>query len=283
MEDAVWIKSNLHCHSANSPDGEVPVDDLCRWYAERGYGLLAITDHNSVTDLGASPSHPSLVLVPRSVEIGGQTENILAIGIREYPSAALTAQEILDAIGRQGGMAILAHPNWRWNHWTADDLMGLHGYAGIEIVNTHMRECEGHENALHLFDEILLRGKRVLAFGNDDAHNICDERIIGQAWNEIQVAQPTLPDLMQAIRAGRFYVSTGARIRAAGLADGCFSVECPTESRITFIVNGERVWSGTGRHATYTLGRGARYIRAEVETPQGHAYTQAAFPDPTGC
>ena len=220
-----------------------------------------------------------MLLVPRSVEIGGQTQNVLAIGIHEPPPAGLTTQGTLDAISRQGGISILAHPNWRWNHWTADDLMALHGYTGIEIVNTHMRECKGNEYALHIFDEILLREKRTLAFGNDDAHNIRDERIIGQAWNEIQVVEPTYPKLMQAICVGRFYVSTGARIKGAVLDGNRFVVECPAESRITVVANGEQVHRTSGRHAGYELRGGERYLRAEVETDKGLAYTQAFFPD----
>lgn len=275
----MWVKSNLHCHSANSHDGEIPVAELCRWYARREYGLLAITDHNRITDLTGEATGGSMLLVPRSVEIGGQTQNILAIGIREFPPAGLTAQGTLDAISRQGGISILAHPNWRWNHWTADDLTVLHDYAGIEILNTHMRECEGSEYALHILDEILLRGKRTLAFGNDDAHNIRDERIIGQAWNEIQVEEPTYPKLMQAIRTGRFYVSTGARIRDVVLNGNRFVVECSAESRITVVANGERVNRTSGLGVGYELRGGERYLRAEVESHEGAAYTQAFFPD----
>lgn len=278
----MWVRSNLHCHSANSHDGEIPVPELCRWYARRGYGLLAITDHNQITDLTTAQSDGSMLLVGRSVEIGYQTENILAIGIDELPDERLTVQEKLDAIARQGGMAILAHPNWRWNHWTADQLMLLQGYIGIEIVNTHMVECEGNEFALHIFDEILLRGKRALAFGNDDAHNFTDNQVIGRAWNEILVTRPTYADLMEAIRTGRFYVSTGAHIDAARLTGDRFTIDCPVESKVMFVVNGERVESCVGRRAEYVLRGGELYVRAEVTANDGTAYTQAVFPGQVG-
>ena len=275
----MWVKGNLHCHSNQSADGEVPVAELCQWYGAREYGLLAITDHNTVTDLtGASPP-AQLTLVPRSVEIGGQTENILAIGVPEMPLRSRTSQETIDSIRSHGGIAILAHPNWRWNHWTAEDLMRLQGYVGIEIVNTHMRECDGHESALHLFDEVLLRGKRIFAFGNDDAHTLRDGQIIGQAWNMIQAPSRRYDDLKAAIHLGQFYVSTGGRISKAAMQAGQFSVECPVESRITFVVNGERLWGGVGKAAQYTLRRGEVYVRAEIESPEGRAYTQPAFLD----
>lgn len=278
----MWVKSNLHCHSANSHDAEIPVAELCQWYARRGYGLLAITDHNQITDLTTAQSDGSMLLVGRSVEIGYQTENILAIGIHELPDERLTVQEKLDAIGRQGGMTILPHPNWRWKHWTPDQLMLLQGYVGIEIVNTHMVECEGNACALHIFDEILLRGKRVLAFGNDDAHNFANDQVIGRAWNEILVLQATYADLMEAIRTGRFYVSTGARIDATGLTRDRLTIDCPVESEVTFVVNGERMRRCVGRHAEYVLSGGEFYVRAEVTTNDGTAYTQAVFPGQVG-
>lgn len=274
----MWVKGNLHCHSDHSADGTVPVAELCRWYGTRDYGLLAITDHNSVTDLTAVSPDNELALVPRSVEIGDQTENILAIGITGMPPKGRTSQETIDAIRSQGAIAILAHPNWRWNHWSADDLVALQGYVGIEVLNTHMRECEGHESAWHLFDEALLRGKRLLAFGNDDAHDTHDEQIIGQAWNVIESESRGYRDLKAALELGRFYVSTGGRITRAAMEGGGFNVECPVDSRITFVVNGERISCGTRKAAQYMLRPGEIYVRAEIESPEGRAYTQAAFP-----
>ena len=275
----MWVKGNLHCHSIHSPDGEVPVADLCQWYRDHHYGFLAITDHNSVTDLTGVAAPDQLTLVPRSVEIGEQTENILAIGVAEMPPRGRTSQATIDEIRSRGGIAILAHPNWRWNHWTADDLVTLQGYTGIEVLNTHMRECEGHESAFHLFDEVLLRGKRVFAFGNDDAHNAHDEKIIGQAWNMIESESHGYADLRDAIQAGRLYASTGGRITRAVMQGGRFIVECPVDSRIVFVVNGERVLCKTGKGAQYELRHGEMYVRAEIESPEGRAYTQAAFPE----
>jgi hypothetical protein len=155
----------------------------------------------------------------------------------------------------------------------------LQGYIGIEVLNTHMRECEGHESAFHLFDEVLLRGKRIFAFGNDDAHNTYDEEIIGQAWNMIESDGYGYEDLRDAIQSGRLYVSTGGRITTAVMRGGRFNVECPVDSRIVFVVNGERVLSTTGKGARYDLRRGAMYVRVEIESSEGRAYTQAAFPE----
>jgi hypothetical protein len=74
-------------------------------------------------------------------------------------------------------------------------------------------------------------------------------------------------------------VSTGGRITKAVIRGGRFSVECPVDSRIVFVVNGERVLCRMGKGAQYELRHGETYVRAEIESPEGGAYTQAAFPD----
>jgi len=275
----IWVKANFHCHSDNSADGEVPVDELCRWYADRGYGLLAVTDHNIITPLQSSPDSP-LALVPRSVELGGTRENVLAIGVRDMPPRECPAQEIIDGIRDAGGLAILAHPNWCWNHWSAHDLVRLDGYVGIEIVNTHMRECDGHERALHVYDEALLRGKRLWAFGNDDAHNLRDQRIGGRVWNMILAGSRRVDDVLSAVAAGEFYVSSGTRLRRVTRGSGFLQVTVEDEARITFVVNGERVASHTGREAVHRLRPGERFVRAEVESDAGVAFTQPVYAAP---
>ena len=61
----VWLKGNLHTHTDRS-DGDSPAETVVRWYRDHGYGFLALTDHDTVTDTAAlaSAAGPDLVLVP---------------------------------------------------------------------------------------------------------------------------------------------------------------------------------------------------------------------------
>ncbi len=45
-----WLKGSTHVHTIHSGDSRVPVADVVKWYGERGYDFLVITDHNRVTE-----------------------------------------------------------------------------------------------------------------------------------------------------------------------------------------------------------------------------------------
>src|SRR5690606_33692899 len=61
-----FLKGQLHTHSAGSYDAKEPPDALLRFYAERGYDFVAITDHNRVTlapPPSAAPSVSPLLVI----------------------------------------------------------------------------------------------------------------------------------------------------------------------------------------------------------------------------
>ena len=47
---ARYFKGNLHTHTLNS-DGDSTPDDVVRWYRERDYQFLTLTDHNYLTSV----------------------------------------------------------------------------------------------------------------------------------------------------------------------------------------------------------------------------------------
>lgn len=61
----LWLKGSLHTHSDRS-DGDSTPEAVVRWYREHGYGFLAITDHDRITDPAplADAAGPELLLIP---------------------------------------------------------------------------------------------------------------------------------------------------------------------------------------------------------------------------
>ena len=47
-----WYKGNTHTHTTVS-DGDSPPSDVVRWYRQRDYDFLVLSDHNAVTALDA--------------------------------------------------------------------------------------------------------------------------------------------------------------------------------------------------------------------------------------
>jgi predicted metal-dependent phosphoesterase TrpH len=84
-----------------------------------------------------------LLLSGCEVTAGGG--HVVAVGITEPIEPRQPRQVVIDAINAQGGVAILAHPNWgkTFCHWQQDDLASLHGYAGIEVFNGNILRDDG--------------------------------------------------------------------------------------------------------------------------------------------
>ena len=47
-----WYKGNTHTHTLES-DGDSTPDEVTRWYHERGYHFLVLSDHNVLTQVDA--------------------------------------------------------------------------------------------------------------------------------------------------------------------------------------------------------------------------------------
>ena len=50
-----WFRGNLHTHSTNS-DGLLSPEEVLRFYKDRGYDFLAISDHRVTTEIANQDS-----------------------------------------------------------------------------------------------------------------------------------------------------------------------------------------------------------------------------------
>ena len=107
-----WFKGNTHAHSLNS-DGDVPVDDVVRWYRTHGYHFTFITDHEFFTDV--APLNGLFAGANRFLVIAGQevTQRIAdsahAGGVRQAHVNALGTTRLVPTLGERNiarGMTI---------------------------------------------------------------------------------------------------------------------------------------------------------------------------------
>lgn len=80
-EPEVWLKGSTHVHAKASGDSSMPIPDVIRWYEERGYDFIAITDHNRVSEIDgadtrghialrdADPNNPKALVVLSGIEL----------------------------------------------------------------------------------------------------------------------------------------------------------------------------------------------------------------------
>jgi hypothetical protein len=287
-----WFRGVFHCHTTNS-DGARSVASVIAWYSEHGYDFISITDHNQLT-AAPRPQANQMLLVPGTeVDVGraqlGEPFHIVGIGLRtmiEIPRDAdarhrLVPQEVIHALSQAGAAVFAAHPYW--SGLVADDLLQLQGVAGIEVfnANTEVEIGKGY-SGVH-WDDCLSRGKLFLGAANDDAHWRLHD--YGCAWTMLRAEDLTPESVVEGLRTGAFYASTGAVIENVNYNGAAVTVHVapPGASEVRFICDrrwGQRVAADGApiETATYALRGREKYVRVEITSPSGgRAWTNPLF------
>ena len=199
------ITINLHMHTPYS-DGYCSHTEIARAAIKTGLDAVIITDHNVWVEglEGYYEEEEKRVLVLVGEEVHDQARqpqknHLLVFGAnREMNPLAADPQLLIDSVIRAGGLAFLAHPidpealrfnqeDLSWVNWD------VHNYTGIELWNA-MSEFKSHlqgypqalfyafnfdrvahgpfPDTLRLWDELLEKGRKVVAIGGSDAHQL---------------------------------------------------------------------------------------------------------------
>lgn len=269
-----WLRGNLHSHTTNS-DGKFSLEELVRNYEAAGYDFLVITDHNKVTPV--ENVNADLLILPGS-EISSGEGHIVAVNIKEPISPNQPSQAVIDAVNAQGGVAILAHPNWGENfcHWRQEDMASLRGYAGIEVFNGNILRDSGSPLASDRWDMLLSSGHKCWCYGVDDTHNELD---LANGWTMVLADDPTPEAIVNALREGRCYASSGVYFEAIETDETTIRVVARNADRIAFVGrHGRWLKWVNDRLANYRVRGDEGYIRVEAFGPHGSmAWTQPFF------
>ncbi len=269
-----WFRGNLHSHSTNS-DGKFPLNELVLNYESAGYDFLVVTDHNRLTPVEDVKTR--MLLIAGS-EISTDKGHITAVNLREPIEPNLPSQTVIDAINSQGGVAILAHPNWGENfcHWKQEDISALKGYAGIEVFNGNILRDAGSPLASDRWDMILSRGVKCWGYAVDDTHNELD---LANGWTMVLADELSPEAIVAALKEGRCYASSGVFIEAIECDETSIRIVTRNADRIAFIgKHGRWLKWVDDRFASYRIRGDEGYIRVEAFGPRGGmAWTQPFF------
>lgn len=108
------IDIDLHMHTDHSSDCATPVEVLIETARDRGFGAIAITDHNEVSGaLEAAKVAEGMddfqVIVGEEVKTDGQGE-VIGLFLKERIPKGLSMAETVAEIRRQGGVVYVPHP-----------------------------------------------------------------------------------------------------------------------------------------------------------------------------
>ncbi|HUK49513.1 MAG TPA: PHP-associated domain-containing protein [Terriglobales bacterium] len=184
------LKIDLHVHTVGSPDAHTIREDLPAIIRKRGLDGVAVTEHDNFDP----PNLPDALILP-GVEVSTREGHVVALGVRESILADLSADETIQRIHDQGGVAIVAHPY---------DPVSV----CVKIARLHVRpdavETMNADALSFFFCNWLARRDAIRhklpQVGCSDSHI---PETIGDAYTVIDSASTNLEDILDAIRAGR--------------------------------------------------------------------------------
>ncbi len=277
----MWFKGCFHLHTSNS-DGNLKPLEVYNRYKGKGYNFIAITDHDIFTrlDLDKEPEDNFLV-IENSIEFGYKDTllHILGIGLanNEFDKQQ-SSQKIIDYIINSGGIAIIAHPNWMWGT-KFNELSSLKNYHGIEIFNSLIKIHEGSSFALEKWDYLLSSGHKVWGFAVEDLHYPKDF-LIFKGWIMVNAKELTKECIFDSIKKGIFYSSTGIVLNKFGIGENRFYVSSKNGEEIIFIGDHGRILKVVDdKKGEIEVDKKLKYIRCEIRSVEGIAYTQPIFID----
>jgi hypothetical protein len=221
----MFLRTELHNHSTQS-DGELTVDELVKYAAEKKFGVLALTDHNTVS--GHNHAYEAILrgghalsLLP-GVEFTTFFGHVLALGLTQMIDFTWLNPKrpelFFDALRSAGARAVgIAHPfsigsplligcrfEMEVQDWSSVDY--------IEVANTSISESKlssenpiteilsGNEQALAFWESLVLSGYKIAAVTGKDIHSRPTDASVFTTYVQVE-DNPTLP-AADAILAG---------------------------------------------------------------------------------
>ena len=261
------VNAQIHAHTTES-DGAFSPSTLVSKYAGEAYDALAITDHDELT---TQPSGVAYQIRGDEYTLPSQF-HILALDTDVLRGTETDPQACLDLIANDGGTAVVAHPNWKGDPIILPKLLGLSGYAGIEIYNAHVVPLNPQYSglAIGLWDQILRTRRDCWGFATDDFHAGTSREVWDMGRLIVFPTAETVASVMQAIQRGDFVADVandGVTLNppVIGGSPETISLNCPGATRVRFVTElGPGPWIA-GDEAEYEVGGCEWYVRPEVQ------------------
>lgn len=258
-------KTQLHSHTTTSDGSQTPTQVIDGYYAE-GYAALALTDHNHATTNWPWPTNPGMTAIQGN-EIS-HSWHVLSL-FNDYEAttsgpAYSVIQGYIDDVEANGGLTVIAHPNYRSIPLSAADLLAVTGYLGIEIYNGLLTY---DALATDKWDDLLSAGRQAWGFANDDFHS--PARTYVRAENMVLADSASEANIKAALIAGNFYAVSGSNALTfsnISLSVLTLTVTVNTAATITFIGNGGTTLKTEAgvTTSTYPICGNEKYVRIEA-------------------
>lgn len=282
-----WWKGNTHIHSTASDGGKTFLE-LQEMYRGAGYHFLFRTDHwvSSAAPAEAPPGAPDALLWLDGIELDGRDAvgaeyHVVALGSFHGLQREMGLQAAMESVRAQGGILILAHPQWTGN--TFDDALRWN-FDGVEVYNHVCRWLNGKGDGGAYWNAVLGQAPGTLGLAVDDAHIRPEHPGWNGGWICVNAPACTSAQILPAVRAGNFYASTGPALESLAFDGENVSVRCSPAQFIRLVGpgwRGARVGAFDGSlftEAVFSVPAAWIYAYIEVEDTAGRrAWTNNLF------
>ncbi len=286
------VLSNLHVHTDESDCASGLPHDVVDFYHEKGYGALAITDHDLVTypwtfsDLSddyedRDPEALDMLDIVGNeftVTSGDGYHDIVGLFTDYIPDHEETEQETFENVtaDEEDALMIFVHPGRYWEIWEdyePGDRFSVEWYMdfyetydvdvlpGIEVFNRNNQ----YQYDVDLWDQLLTESmpeRPIWGFANDDFHGESDDRM-HRSYIHVMMEDPSSKEeFRERLIEGTFYASNSNPDDTSPLLAGVEVDE--TERTITLSVDGE--YTGIEWYSGYDEETGSGQQVGEGET-----------------
>jgi hypothetical protein len=254
-------RGNLHTHSTLS-DGYRTPEEVGALYRAMGYDFLALTDHFlesfdwPIADTRPLRGDGFTTLIGAELHApeteSGSLWHILAVGLpldfarpAESETAPMLARRALDA----GAFVAIAHPGFY--ALTVNDALTLGDVDAVEVFNATSIDHNDRPDGWYLLDILAGMGKRFSACATDDAHFHPYRADCGLGWVMVKATHNEPEALLEALKAGDYYASTGPQLHDVRIESGDrLFVRCSPAARIFVTGTGYRAQEAHGHGIT---------------------------------
>jgi hypothetical protein len=215
-----WYRGDLHGHTLHS-DASWDVPEFVQYARDYKLDFVTLTDHNTVSPLAQLDSLAGDdLLTMGGSELTTYYGHALALGVRTWQEWRvgindITMPNIASQVRDKNGVFVIAHPKSVGDPdctgcaWHYGDMMPG-GARHVEVWNGYWSGESGNEPALELWYAWLNDGYRMVATAGTDSHGPTPSGHLG--FNHVYANDLTEVDILDAIKQGHLYLSSGPRL-----------------------------------------------------------------------
>lgn len=263
-----FYKANLHMHTTIS-DGKMTVEEVKKAYLEKGYSIVAFTDHelmvphNDLTDDNFLAITSTEIIIDQGIEKDWafnktyhlnlyseeKNKNIFStfdkriIWFKDYEQYISEEQDKIcyqreyniDAVNKVIQLAkdekcLVSFNHPVWSLQNYSDYIGLKGLWGVEWLNGACTRM-GYYDTMQPIDDLLRMGEKVFPLATDDAHNIDD---CFRGFVMVKANKLEYDDVYEALEKGNFYSSSRPEIKELYIEDNVLYIKTSPARQIYF-------------------------------------------------